>query len=117
VNRDLKDRNITKELALDRRLEASNSCARILIFSSTSFIVFYVSFFFLFPLFHLLCFSCFIVFSPFLIGFFIPLPPPLLFHLCFCLCFRLLWVSSTATCLGLKDLVVLVVVAISFIKY
>jgi hypothetical protein len=34
VKRDLNDWCITKELALDRRVEASNSCVGILIFSS-----------------------------------------------------------------------------------
>jgi hypothetical protein len=40
VKKDLKDWSITKELALDRRAEASNSCARTLVFDSSSFIVF-----------------------------------------------------------------------------
>jgi hypothetical protein len=51
VKRDLKDWYITKELALDRRVEASNSCARTLIFDS----------FFLLPL----CQVFFRPFSPF----------------------------------------------------
>jgi hypothetical protein len=40
VKRNLKDWSVTKELALDRRVEASNSCARTVIFGSSSFIVF-----------------------------------------------------------------------------
>jgi hypothetical protein len=40
VKIDLKDQSITKELALDRRVKASNSCVRTLIVGSSSFIVF-----------------------------------------------------------------------------
>jgi hypothetical protein len=45
VKRDIKDWCITKELALDRRVVASNSCAGTLIFGSLFFIVFCQSFF------------------------------------------------------------------------
>jgi hypothetical protein len=50
VKRDLKDWCITKELALDRRVEASNSCVRILIFGSFLLLPFVKSF--SLPLFH-----------------------------------------------------------------
>jgi hypothetical protein len=59
VKRDLKNWCITKELALDRRVEASNSCARRLIFGSFSFINFLSSFFHPFSLTVLLPFLLF----------------------------------------------------------
>ena len=49
VKRDLKDWCITKELALDRRVKASNSYVGTLIFGSFFFIVFCQSFFSFFP--------------------------------------------------------------------
>jgi hypothetical protein len=51
------------------RVNASNSCVRILIFSSSSFIVFMLVFFFLFILFHLFCVPVFLSFPLFLFGF------------------------------------------------
>jgi hypothetical protein len=73
-------------------VEASNSCVRTLIFNSSSFIVFYVSFFsFFFQSF--LCFS-FLLPYPFFVWFFIVFPPP--FSPLFYLFFWLLWVSSLA---------------------
>jgi hypothetical protein len=53
VKRDLKDWSITKKLTLDRRVEASNSCVRTLIFDSFFLSPFCQSFFssFYLPLF------------------------------------------------------------------
>jgi hypothetical protein len=77
VKRDLKDWCITKELALDRRVEASNSCAGTLIFGSFFFIVFCQSFLFRpISLFFGLTFYC--LFSFFLSSFVF-----LLFRHCF----------------------------------
>jgi hypothetical protein len=62
VKRDLNDWCITKELALDRRVESSNSCARILIFNSF-FLLSFVKFFFLpFFCFFYLAFYCLLFF-------------------------------------------------------
>jgi hypothetical protein len=66
VKRDLKDWSITKELTLDK--SQSNSCDIILIFSSSSFIIFFMLVFFSFLFihhFHLFCVSIFIAFYPF----------------------------------------------------
>jgi hypothetical protein len=81
VKRDLKDWCITKELALDRRVEASNSCVGTLIFGSFFFIVFCQSFFLVHFRFFLLTFYC--LFSFCRIGFFIVLRLTLLFRHCF----------------------------------
>jgi hypothetical protein len=86
VKRDLKGWNITKELALDRRVKANNSYGKTLVFSSSFLLSFYVSFF----LFFVHHFSSFFVpvfyyFSLFLFGFLFSSPP-----------FVLLWVSSVA---------------------
>jgi hypothetical protein len=68
VKKDLKDWSITKELALNRRVKTSNSCVKILIFGSFSFIVFLSIFFFSFIPFHFFVAYCFIAFSLFLFG-------------------------------------------------
>jgi hypothetical protein len=78
MKRDWKDWTITKE-----RVEANNSCARTLIFSSSSFIAFFVKhFLFICPFSHFYI-SVFIAFFTFLFSFFIALRFPLLFHPCF----------------------------------
>jgi hypothetical protein len=74
VKRDFKDLSITKELALDRRVEASNSCP----FSFFCGVVFYC------------------IFSFFQFGFFIALQFPFSFSPFFCLCFLAHMVSSLA---------------------
>jgi hypothetical protein len=76
VKRDLKDWCITKELALDRRVEASNSCVRTLIFGSfllLPFVKFFSRpFFAFFDLAFYCLFSFFnlIFLSPFVFSFF-----------------------------------------------
>jgi hypothetical protein len=67
-------------------VKASNSCARILIFGSFSFIVFLSVFSFYS---HLFCLSVLLPF-PMFFCFFITL----LFHPCFVFVFRLMWISS-----------------------
>jgi hypothetical protein len=79
----MKDWSITKELALDRRVGASNPCVRTLTLGSSSFIVL-LFFFILFVLCCLLGVSVFYCLSPFfLFGFLLPF----LFLLCFGLSF------------------------------
>jgi hypothetical protein len=80
VKRDLKDWCITNELALDRRVEASNSCVRTLIFGFLLLLPF-VKFFSL-PLFHFFDLAFYCLFS-FFIWFFIALYFPLFFALVF----------------------------------
>jgi hypothetical protein len=55
VKRDLKYWSITKKLAIDRIMEASNSCARTLIFGSFSFIAFLLEFLLFIHSFSLFC--------------------------------------------------------------
>jgi hypothetical protein len=106
VKRDLKDWSITKGLALDKRVEASNSCARTLIFGSFYFIAFLLVFSFYLPLFIFcgLMFYCLFLF--FGLVFLLPFVSPLLFHPCFVSVFRLMWVSFLAypNLLGTKRL-------------
>jgi hypothetical protein len=80
VKRDLKDWCITKELALDRRVKASNSCARTLIFGS--FLLLLVKFFSL-PLFRFFDLAFYCLFSFFDLIFFIALCFPPYFLLLF----------------------------------
>jgi hypothetical protein len=69
----MKDWSITKELALDRRVGASNPCVRTLILGSSSFIVLlFFSFYSSFVAFWV--FQFFIAFPPFFVWFFIALP-------------------------------------------
>jgi hypothetical protein len=77
VKRDLKDWSIIKELALDRRVKASNSCVRIL--SSVPSLLLSLSVF-LFAPFHFFCLSVLLHF-PFLFGFFITFRFPSFFTL------------------------------------
>jgi hypothetical protein len=77
MKRDLKDRCIIKELSLDRRVKASDSYSRTLIFNSFSFIVLLSKNSRPFLLFGL---SVLLPFSLFLIYFFITIHFSLLFH-------------------------------------
>jgi hypothetical protein len=82
VKRDLKDWSITKELAIDMRVEVSNSCDRTLIFGSSSFIVFLYQFF---------------SFYSHIFAYLLPFISPFLFTFVFVsVFFWLPWVSSLA---------------------
>jgi hypothetical protein len=80
VKRDLKDWCITKELTLDMRVKASNSCDRSLIFGSFFLLPFCQVFFTHFHFFDL-AFYC--LFSFFDLVFYHHLFSPLLFRYCF----------------------------------
>jgi hypothetical protein len=87
------------------RVEASNSCARILIFSSFSFIAFLLVVSFDPPLFAFLWLSVLLPFPFFVcLVFLSPFVPPPPFHPCFVLVFWLMWVSSYPNLLGTKSL-------------
>jgi hypothetical protein len=95
------------------RVEASNSCAKTLIFNSFSFFaVLSVFFLFIHPfsLFYALVFLPFLLSFPFLFVFLLPFipPSPLFFTLVLSLFFLLMWVSSIAypNLFGTKKLVV-----------
>jgi hypothetical protein len=106
VKRDLKDWCITKELALDRRVEASNSCARTLIFGSFHLLSFV---FFSLPLFRFFDLVFYYLFSFFIWFFYHALFSPsflLLFYTCFYVVSSLAYLN-----LGIKGLVVVVVVS------
>jgi hypothetical protein len=77
-------------------MEASNSCARTLIFGSSSFIAFLCQFLsFYSPFVTFLCFSFLLSF--FYLAFLLSSPPPLFFFtFVFASVFWLLWVSSLA---------------------
>jgi hypothetical protein len=83
------DHSITKKLALDKRRKACNSCAKTLIFDSSSFIALLCQFFyfFLFACVAFLCFSFLLPFPPFCFIFyclsFFPSFSPLLLSLFF----------------------------------
>jgi hypothetical protein len=81
VKRDLKDWCVTKELALDRRVEANNSCARTLILGSFLLLLF-VKVFSL-PLFRFFDLIFYCLFYFFLFDFLSPFVFPLLFRSCF----------------------------------
>jgi hypothetical protein len=95
-----------QELALDRRVEASNSCVRTLIFGSFSFIAFLSGFFCLFTPFSFFWLCVLLRFPFFCLVFYHPSFPPL-----FCLCFlaHMGLISRLPQLAGLKGLVVVVV--------
>jgi hypothetical protein len=94
VKRDLKDWCITKELVLDRKVEASNSCAITLIFDSFLLLPF-VTFFFL-SLFRFFDLACYCLFSFFYLVFLSPFVFSLFFDLVLYLFFFAHVVSSLA---------------------
>jgi hypothetical protein len=99
VKKDLKDWSITKELALNRRVKTSNSCVKILIFGSFSFIVFLSIFFFSFIPFHFFVAYCFI---PFFCLVLLPLVFYLvLFHSSFDVSIFILVMVSSLACFNL----------------
>jgi hypothetical protein len=87
------------------RVNASNSCVRILIFGSSSFIVFMLVFFLFIHSFSSFLCSGFFIVSPLSIWFFYRFPSFALFII---FVFRLMCVSFLAylTCVGQKGLVV-----------